>query len=159
MWENPQENADRVRRLYEAFNAADFAEVRDAHATSSTFKEARKKAGELGRLQADLFDPEIELGFSSMPVFPGGNVHKGERAWFEFWRAWLKPWESFSYHVKRIQTVRNRVLAEVVQRGRVAEAPEIATTLFGLFTFERGKVTRLEFFATRSEAEAAAAEL
>lgn len=148
-------NEGRTRALYDSFNDADFDRLKEALMTSSSIEEVAEKAGRVGELHLELIDPEIELDFSSMPPFPEGNTFRGLQGWLEFWRTWLMPWKTFRYEVKGVRADGETVRVEAIQRGRVSEGPEYAMTFFGRFTFEGGKLIRVQFFLEREAADAA----
>jgi ketosteroid isomerase-like protein len=151
-----EENVEAVRELFERFGETEFERLREALETSSSFPEAAPKMGDLGRWHLERLDPEVELDASALPGIPMGDRAHGHKGWFEFWRAWLIPWESFEYTPKRWRDAGDRVVVELVQRGRLANGLDYATQISNVWTFEGEAVVRLQFFVTWDEALEAA---
>ncbi|MGH2951212.1 MAG: nuclear transport factor 2 family protein [Solirubrobacterales bacterium] len=151
-----QTNVEAVRELFERFGETEFARLREAVETSSSLPEAAAKMGEVGRWQLDRLHPEVEIDASALPGLPEGNRARGHQGWFEFWRAWLVPWESFEYTPKRWLDGGDRVVMEFVQRGRLAGGLEYATRISNVWTFRGDVVVRLQMFITWDEALEAA---
>ena len=151
-----KENVEAVRELFERFGETDFERLREALETSSSFAEAAPKMGDLGRWHLERLDPEVEIDASAMPGMPEGNRAHGHQGWFEFWRTWLIPWESFEYTPKRWRDAGDRVVVELVQRGRLASGLDYATHISNVWTFEGEAVVRLQMFMTWDEAREAA---
>jgi ketosteroid isomerase-like protein len=148
-----QENVEIVQELYERFAETDFERLREVFETSSSLDEAAPQVGELGRWQLDHLDSEVELDASALPTLPdGSNVARGHQGWFDFWRAWLIPWERFEYTPKRWRDTGDRVVVELVQRGRLAGGLVYATPISNVWTFEDERVVRLQMFETWTEA-------
>jgi ketosteroid isomerase-like protein len=95
---------------------------------------------------------------SALPAAPWGNRAQGHQGWFEFWRSWLLPWESFEYAPKRWHDAGDRVVVELVQRGRLVNGLEYSTPICNVWTFEAEQVLRLQMFVTWEEAMEAAAQ-
>ena len=150
-----QTNPEIVQELFDRMAAADFSELREALDNSSSLAEVAARTGELGRW-LDHLDPEVEIDASAVPAMPEGNRARGHRGWFEFWRDWLLPWESFEYRPKRWREAGNQVLVEFTQRGRLAGGLEYATPVSNVWTFENGAVVRLQVFVTWEDALKAA---
>jgi ketosteroid isomerase-like protein len=151
-----KENVEAVRELFEQLGETEFGPLRETLETSSSFVEAAPKMGDLGRWHLDRLDPEVELDASALPGMPEGNRARGLQGWFEFWRAWLTPWESFEYTPKRGRDGGDRVVVELVQRGRLTGGPDYATHISNLWTFEGERVVRLQMFVTWDDALEAA---
>jgi ketosteroid isomerase-like protein len=151
-----QEHVEAVRELFERFGESEFERLREAFETSSSLPEAALKMGDLGRWHLERLDPEVEIDASAMPGMPEGNLARGHQGWFEWWRAWLIPWERFEYTPKRWRDAGDRVVVEVVQRGRLASGLDYATHIGNVWTFEGEAVVRLQIFVTWGEALEAA---
>ena len=151
-----EENVEVVRELYERFGETEFERLREALETSSSLPEAAPKMGDLGRWHLDRLHPEVELDASALPALPEGNRARGLQGWFEFWRTWLIPWESFEYTPQRWRDAGDRVAVELAQRGRLASGLDYATHISNVWTFEGEAVVRLQMFVTWEEALEAA---
>jgi len=112
--------------------------------------------GDLGRWFLDRLHSEVELDASALPAVPEGNRTRGLQGWFEFWRTWLTPWESFEYTPKQWRDAGDRVVVELVQRGRLASGLDYATPISNVWTLEGEAVVRLQMFITWEEALEAA---
>ena len=148
-----QENVEIVRELFERFDELEFGQLRGALETSSSLPEAAAKTGNLGRWFLYCLHPEVELDASALPALPDeGNRAQGHQGWFEFWRTWLIPWERFEYTLKRWRDAGDRVVVELVQRGRLASGLDYATHISNVWTFDGSQVMRLQMFVTWAEA-------
>ena len=152
-----QENVEAVRELFERFGETEFERLREALETSSSFAEAAPKMGDLGRWHLERLHPEVELDASALPAMPDfeGNRARGLQGWFEFWRTWLIPWESFEYTPKRWRDDGDRVVVELVQRGRLESGFDYATHISNVWSFEGDAVVRLQMFLAWDDALAA----
>jgi hypothetical protein len=56
--------------------------------------------------------------------------------WFEFWRTWLAPWESFEYTPMQWRDAGDRVVVELLQRGRLASGLDYATPISNVWALE-----------------------
>jgi hypothetical protein len=79
-------------------------------------------------------DPEVELDASALPGMPEGNRAHGHQGWLEFWRTWLIPCESFEYTPERWRDAGDRVVVELLQRGRLASGLDYATHISNIWT-------------------------
>ena len=153
-----REKVEVVRELFERLNEIEFARLREALATCSSFSEANALLGDLGRWQEQRVHPEIEIDASRLPTLPQGNLIRGREGWFEFWRSWLTVWESFEYTPRRWLERGDRIAVESEQRGRLANGIEYATKICNVWTFEGEQVIRLQMFEAWEEAIRAADE-
>ena len=151
-----QDNVQIVRELFERFGEIEFGPLREALEASSSLPEAAAKMGDFGRWHLDRVHPEVELDASALPPLPEGSRGQGHQGWFEFWRTWLIPWEEFKYTPKRWHGSGDRVVVELVQRGRLAGGLEYATLISNVWTFRGEQVIRLQMFGTWAEALEAA---
>ena len=106
------------------------------------------------------YDPEIEWHIARVappmtdfePVY---NGHEGVRA---FWRTWFAAWETASFEYEEFIDAGDSVVTILSQqmRGRTSGV-ELEWTSYGqVWTVNDGKIVRVEFFPTRSEALEAA---
>jgi hypothetical protein len=154
-----EENVEAVRELFDRFGEIEFGRLREALETSSSLREAAPRMGDLGRWHLDRLHPQVELDASALPAVPGGiNRAQGHQGWFEFWRSWLIPWESFEYRPQRWHDAGARVVVESIQRGRLASGLEYSTPICNVWTLEDEQVIRLQMFLTWEEAMDAAAQ-
>jgi ketosteroid isomerase-like protein len=152
-----EQRVEAVRELFERLGEIEFSRLREALETSTSLAEAAPKMGELGGWHLRCLDPEVEIDASTLPPMPEGNRARGHQGWFEFWRAWLSVWESFEYEPRRWLDGGDRVVVELVQRGRTREGLAYATPICNVWTFEDETVVRLQFFVTWEEAMSAIA--
>ena len=125
-----QEDAELVRRVYEAHERGDFTAVFAA------------------------YDPEIEwhvlrvaeLGFD--PVYVG---YDGVRT---FWRLWLSAWETTTFEYDEFIDAGEHVVVVQSQRMRARTSGiEVEWNSYAqVWTIQDAKVVRMEFFPTRGEA-------
>jgi hypothetical protein len=151
-----EENIAAVRALFDRFGEIDFARLREALETSSSLREAAPKIGGLGQWSLDRLHPSIELDATALPAVPEGNRASGHQGWFEFWRSWLLPWESFDYTPNRWHDAGDRIVVESIQRGRLESGLEYSTPICNVWTLQNGQVVRLQMFVTWEEAMEAA---
>jgi ketosteroid isomerase-like protein len=99
---------------------------------------------------APFFDPEFEFEAHAVGESLRG---RGLQALAEAWREWLRPFEAFRTEVEGIIDVdddRVLVLIRDHTRPRGTEA-EIESLGCNLWTLRDGKVTRIDFYPTRSQ--------
>jgi ketosteroid isomerase-like protein len=130
-----QENVEVVRRVIEAHDRGDFATVLAAYDPGIEWHLARALAG---------FDFE--------PVYHG---HEGVRA---FWRQWFAAWETASFKYEEFIDAGDSVVTILSQRmrGRTSGIELEWNSYAQVWTIQDGKIVRVEFFPTRSEALEAA---
>ncbi len=127
-----RENVEVVRRVIEAHDRGDVAAVFAA------------------------YDPEIEWHIGAVaasmadldPVYHG---HEGVRA---FWRQWFAAWEIASFEYEEFIDAGDNVVTVLTQRTRGrASGVELEWKSYAqVWTVQDGKIVRVEFFPTRSEA-------
>ena len=103
-----------------------------------------------------LYDPEVEWD-NSRGLGTGGGVYLGHEGLRHFFREWREAWEypeevpeelfDAGEHVISVATVQNR--------GRTSGA-EVEWTQCGVWTIREGKIIRVAWFRTRSDALEAA---
>lgn len=130
-----KENVEIVRRIYEATARGDTASVLAA------------------------YDENVEFDLSRSPFreFLPKHVVRGHEGLRAFFRERREDWDWMQDECRSIREVGDRVVTEVVTRGR-GRTSGIETELshHGVWTIRDGKVTRIEFFASESEALEAA---
>jgi ketosteroid isomerase-like protein len=102
------------------------------------------------------YDPEIEWHLSTVfasasefdPVYYG---HDGVRS---FWRTWFSAWEKASFEYEEFIDAGDSVVSILSQRvrGRTSAIELEWKSYAQVWTVEGGKIVRVEFFPTRSEA-------
>ena len=121
-----QENVEIVRRCGEAFDRGDFE----------------------GSL-ADL-DPDIDY---DLRHFPDGQVYHGHDGVREAFRRWLGTWENYRQERDEFIDAGDEVVVAVREHGRgKGSGVKLERPTFGVWTLRTGKVVRIRFFATRSDA-------
>jgi ketosteroid isomerase-like protein len=130
-----QENVEIVRRVYEAVARRDPVTPFETYAEDIVWDLSRASRGAMWK----------------RPVYKG---HDGVR---ELWREGLAAFGAVDYVVVDLADVGERVLAEVRERmvGRASGAP-VEALHYAIWTLVDGKVTRIQVFDDRAEAEAAA---
>src|SRR5687767_14427672 len=130
-----QENVEIVRRVYDAV--------------------ARDDAGTV----LSLYDPEIEWDFSQGPLgsFMGRGVyhgHEGIRSWA---RERYEAWETIGDHCDELIDAGDQVISVVTSSGRGrASGAQVEWKHYAVWTISDGKIVRVVWLATRSEALEAA---
>ncbi len=132
-----EENVEIVRRVIEAHDRGDFATVFAA------------------------YDPDIEwhvgglFGWTASDLKPVYRGHDGVRA---FWRGWFAAWETASFEYEEFIDAGDSIVTILSQRlrGRTSGI-ELEWNSYGqVWTVHDGKIVRVEFFHTRSDALEAA---
>jgi ketosteroid isomerase-like protein len=127
-----RENVEVVRRVVEAHDCGDFATVFAS------------------------YDPGIEWHVAPV-IAPMGDLepvyhgHEGVRA---FWRQWFAAWETASFEYEEFIDAGDSVVSILSQRvrGRTSAIELEWKSYAQVWTVEGGKIVRVEFFPTRSEA-------
>jgi ketosteroid isomerase-like protein len=123
----PQEKAEIVRRIFDAWGAGDWS------------------------IGNDYLDPHAVCVVSSdFPAFGAYYGFDGIRA---YWRDFVAQWERLTFEAKRLEVVGDTVIAHVVQhaKGR-ASGVEGDISYFILFTLRGERVVRMESVMTMAEA-------
>jgi ketosteroid isomerase-like protein len=124
------ENVEIVRRCCEAFDRGDYEAALEA------------------------FDPEVEYDLSH---FPDGKVYRGRAGVTEAFRIWLGTWEDYRQERDEPIDAGEHVVLPTREHGRgKGSGLELMRPTFGLWTFRDGKVVRIRFYPTLSEALEAA---
>jgi len=100
------------------------------------------------------FHPDVECIMHG----PGGLRERGIglAGLREIWLDWLAPWIAYRTEIEGAVDLGDRVMVHVRDFGRRAGSErEVAHMGAAIWTVRDGKVTRIDFFATRTEAREA----
>ena len=127
-----QENVERVRRGYAAFNRGDLADA------------------------AKDFDPNIEWRIPfQLPDSPPDETYRGPEGVLHFWETWRSAFDDFRLELEEIIDAGDRIIVFAAVHGRGAgSGAEVQTPTFPqVWTFgEDGRPVRVEMYQTRAEA-------
>jgi len=127
-----QENVERVRRGYEAFNRGDLADA------------------------AKDFDPNIEWRIPfQLPDSPPDETYRGPEGVLHFWETWRSAFDEFRLELEEIIDAGDRIIVFAAVHGRGAgSGAEVQTPSFPqVWTFgEDGRPVRVEMYQSRGEA-------
>jgi ketosteroid isomerase-like protein len=128
---SPESNLDVVHRFVDAFNRRD-----------------------VDLVVADLY-PDAEL--HEWPEAPGAQSYRGPDGFRRALEVWFDAWEWMEVVVKATEEVDERILVTLHQRakGKGSEV-EVEIESYNVYTFDDGKVTRMELFLNRDDALEAA---
>jgi ketosteroid isomerase-like protein len=103
----------------------------------------------------EVFAPDIEFVYSS--DFPDPAVFRGVDGMAEGWGRWLREWHDVRMAAERFVDLDPLVLVDILLSGtgKSSGAP-LQVPAANLWTFRAGKAVRLEAFAGRETARAAA---
>ena len=96
-----------------------------------------------------MFDPAVE----SVPAWRGaGTTYTGIHGFREMWLDWLAPWASYHVQVDEMIELGDSVVVFVRDRA-LRDGMEVEVELISgsLWSFRRGKIVRVEFYANRAE--------
>jgi ketosteroid isomerase-like protein len=126
-----QEDVEIVRRVYDAA--------------------ARRDAGSV----LALYHADVQWDVARSPIarLVGEGRYHGHEGLRRFFRAYHEAWESIEYEPEELIDAGDRVISADLERTR-GRASGVETELrqFGVWTVDDGKVTRVQWFATREEA-------
>jgi ketosteroid isomerase-like protein len=103
-----------------------------------------------------IYDPEVEWDISQAParhLLGEPHVFRGHDGLKEFFRAWYEAWEVVKPDLEELIDTGDRVIAIETTRGRgrtsglSVELPHVS-----VWTIRKGKIIRVQWFATRDEA-------
>jgi ketosteroid isomerase-like protein len=98
-------------------------------------------------------DAEIRTG----PHWPEVTTYRGREAIRETTREWASMWDRLQIEVDTLEEFGDKLVATGAWRMRgAASGVDGEMPIFILFTFREGKIARLEWFADRETAVAAA---
>jgi uncharacterized protein len=127
-----QENVERVRRGYEAFNRGDLASA------------------------AKDFDPNFEWKIPfQLPDSPPDETYRGPESVISFWQTWRAAFLDFRIEIEEIIDTGDKVIVFGGVRGRGAgSGADVQTPSFPqVWTFGHdGRPVRVEMYPTRAEA-------
>ena len=132
-----QENVEIVRRVTEAFGAG----------TSESDRE-----GMLTEI-AGLWDPEIELDASEVPVLDISGVYRGADAVQQVWREWLAAWETTPFDYELVDAGDRVVqLLDLQVRGRSTGIEMPFGKFAWVYTLRDGLIVHQKLYMGQSEA-------
>jgi ketosteroid isomerase-like protein len=101
------------------------------------------------RALVGLFDPAVE----SVPAWRGGGTtYSGIEGFREMWLDWLEPWASYHVQLDEMIDVGDSVVVLVRDRARRhGMEAEVELISGSLWTFGKGKIVRVQFYANREE--------
>ena len=127
-----QENIERIRRGYEAFNRGDLADA------------------------AKDFDPNLEWKIPfQLPDSPPDETYRGPEDVIRFWQTWRAAFDDFRIELEEIIDAGDQVIVFGAVRGRGAgSGADVTTPSFPqVWTFgDDGRPVRVEMYPTRAEA-------
>lgn len=102
------------------------------------------------------WDPEFV--WVSIEGWPGATELRGREEFMAFWEEWVAPYEQLDFSIERVLDAGgDEVLLLGCQRGRLRGSDSWVEFRYGLiYTFERGKITRVQAYSTQDEALEAA---
>jgi ketosteroid isomerase-like protein len=98
---------------------------------------------------AEWFDPAVE----SVPAWRGaGTTYSGIDGFREMWLDWLEPWASYHVQVDEMFDLGDSVVVLVCDRAR-RHGMDVEVELISgsVWTFDDGKIVRVQFYANRQE--------
>jgi ketosteroid isomerase-like protein len=130
-----QENVEVVRRVYDAAAGRDRATV------------------------LALYDPDVELDLSRIPLaaLTGQGIYRGHDGLRSMFRDWYEAFENYEEHCEELIEAGEQVISVLTGRGRGrASGTDVEMPFFIVWTIRDGKVVRLVWFPTRTDALEAA---
>ena len=102
---------------------------------------------------AELLDPEVEWDASDPTVFDLSGIYRGPEGVREYWREWLRAWETVQFEYELIATG-DRVLALVDQRmrGRSSGIEVPLGKYAHVYTFKDGLIVHWKLYRSQSDA-------
>ena len=132
-----QENVEIVRVITENFRAG----------TSESDRE-----GMLTKI-AELWDPEIELDASEIPVLDISGAYRGADAVRQVWREWLAAWETTPFDYELVDAGDRVVqLLDLQVRGRSTGIDMPFGKFAFVYTVREGLIVRQKLYMDQSEA-------
>ena len=106
-----------------------------------------------------IYDPEIEWDISQAParhLLGEPHVFRGHDGLKQFFRAWYEAWEVVKPDLEELIDAGDQVIAIETTRGRGrASGLSVELPHVSVWTLRRGKIIRVQWFATRDEAREA----
>ena len=132
-----QENVEVVRRATEAFGAGTRETEREDMLTKI----------------AELWDPEIELDASEVPVLDISGVYRGADAVRQVWREWLAAWETTPFDYELVDAGDRVVqLLDLQVRGRSTGIDMPFGKFAFVYTVRDGLIVRQKLYMDQKEA-------
>jgi ketosteroid isomerase-like protein len=98
-----------------------------------------------------LVDPDIEC--VRVPPLPDPQIYHGSDGVLQMYADWTADFDEFEMEALEFTEIADRVLVEVIQRGRGKASGVTVTGRFWMFyTVAGGKITRLDAYLTREQA-------
>ena len=136
-----QENLEQLRASIEAFRAG----------TSESDRE-----GMLTKI-AELWDPDIEMDTSEVPVLDISGVYRGKEEVRQLWREWLSAWDALEFEYELVGAGDRVVqLIELRMRGRSTGIEMPFGKTAWAYTFRDGLVVHQKLYMSHAEALEAA---
>ena len=131
------ENVEIVRRVTEAFGAGTSESDREDMLTKI----------------AELWDPEIEMDVSEVPVLDISGVYRGADAVRQVWREWLAAWENTPFDYELVDAGDRVVqLLDLQVRGRSTGIEMPFGKFAFVYTVRDGLIVRQKLYMDQSEA-------
>ena len=132
-----QENVERLRASIEAFRAG----------TSESDRE-----GMLTEI-AELWDPDIEMDTSEVPVLDISGVYHGKEEVRRLWREWLSAWDTLEFEYELVgEGDRVVQLIDLRMRGRSTGIEMPFGKMAWAYTFRDGLVIHQKLYMSPAEA-------
>jgi ketosteroid isomerase-like protein len=104
---------------------------------------------------AELFDPELEVEFSTTS-FPDAGTYRGGRAVLDAWRRWLEVWDDFRMDLEDLIDNGERIVALNRLHGRGKESGVPVDRDVGVvFDVEAGVIKHMVFCDRQAAIDAA----
>jgi ketosteroid isomerase-like protein len=105
---------------------------------------------------AELFDPEMEVVFSTT-AFPDPGTYRGGRTALDAWGRWLEAWEDFSIELEDVIEAGESIVVTLNRlRGRGKGSGVTVDAEVGcIFHCDRGRVMKMVFSDRREALKAA----
>jgi ketosteroid isomerase-like protein len=108
----------------------------------------------------EIYDPEVEWDISQAParhLLGEPHVFRGHDGLRKFFQAWYEAWAEVKPDLEELRDVGDQVIAIETTRGRGRTSGlDVEITHASVWTVRKGKITRVQWFATREEALEAA---
>ncbi len=99
------------------------------------------------------YSEDIVWDMSQYAGWPGPWKYQGLEEIRQFHRAWIAPWEEWSWEPSELLDVGDHVLVVGRDRGRLAgSTAEVERTFAQVWTVSDGSIIRIANFRTRAEA-------
>jgi hypothetical protein len=132
-----QENVELSRAAIEAFRAGTSESDREDMLTKI----------------ADLWDPDIEMDTSELPVLDVSGVYRGKDAVRQFWREWLAAWETLQFEYELVDAGERVVmLLDLRMRGRSTGIEVPLGKHAWVYTFRDGLGVHQKLYMSQAEA-------